>query len=442
MVLPARSLESRMRQVLVRTFGCKLNQYDSQLITESFARSGYVVAKDPSRADVCVVNTCSVTARSDYQARQLVRRALRSSRRPLVVVTGCYSQRAPEEIAAIEGVGLVTGNVEKASLPRLVNGLAAGDGAVTVVASADERSCVAGCGPGFQRRARALVKIQDGCDASCAYCVVPSVRGGSRSVGAQEVVREAAALCDSGYKEMVLTGARVGSYMDRANGGLSLSGLVRALSAARGGFRMRLSSLEPGEITESLLEAAADGDRVCGHFHVPLQSGDDGVLRAMRRPYSAAEYTERVLAVKRKLPHACVGADVIVGFPGETEARFASTYRLVETLPVAYLHVFPYSRRAGTAASTMPDQVPAVLKKARVRALMELSARKKREFALSAVGSVETAVLEVEAGQGRWTGTTGNYLKLRVTIAGGAAGDAVRVRVRGFEDGWLVAEAC
>jgi threonylcarbamoyladenosine tRNA methylthiotransferase MtaB len=430
-----------MRQVLVRTFGCKLNQYDSQLITESFARSGYAAAEDLSAADVCVVNTCSVTARSDYQARQLVRRALRSSRRPLVVVTGCYSQRAPDEIAAIEGVGLVTGNVEKASLPRLVDGLEAGSSAVTEVSSAEARGCAAGCGPAFQRRARALVKVQDGCDASCTYCVVPSVRGRSRSVRAPEVVREVAGLCDSGYKEIVLTGARVGSYADRVGEGLSLTGLLRALSAVGSDFRVRLSSLEPGEVTESLLEAAADGDRVCGHFHVPLQSGDDAVLRAMQRPYSAAEYAERVLAIRRKLPRACVGADVIVGFPGETEACFASTYRLVEKLPVAYLHVFPYSRRPGTAAFLMRDQVPAAVKKARVRALMELGAKKKREFAISAAGSVETVVLEEEVGQGRWTGTTGNYLKVRVTSADSGAGDAVRVRVGGFEDGWLVAEA-
>jgi len=429
-----------MRQVLVRTFGCKLNQYDSQLITESFARSGYAVAKDPATADVLVVNTCSVTARSDYQARQLVRRALRSGTRPLVVVTGCYSQRAPQEIATIEGVGLVTGNVEKASLPRLVEGVEPGDG-VTAVSPPDERPCAAGCGPGFQRRARALVKVQDGCDSSCTYCVVPSVRGKSRSVSAREVLREVAVLRESGYREIVLTGARLGSYRERGEDGLSLAGLVRALAAAGGDFRMRLSSLEPGEVTRSLLDAAAD-DRVCPHFHVPLQSGDDDVLRAMRRPYSASDYSECVLAIRRELPHACVGADVIVGFPGESEARFAGTYELAERLPLAYLHVFPYSGRPGTAAFAMPGQVPAAVKKERVRALMELSARKRREFALSCAGRVETAVLEEELAEGRWTATTGNYLRVRVRSAGGATGEAVRVRIRGFEDDGLAADVC
>ena len=430
-----------MRQVLVRTFGCKLNQYDSQLITESFARSGYAIAKDPSRADVLVVNTCSVTGRSDYQARQLVRRALRSGTRPLVVVTGCYAQRAPEELSEIEGVGLVTGNVEKASLPLLVDGVAPGD-VRTAVSPPDDGRCAAGCGVAYQRRARALVKVQDGCDSSCSYCVVPSVRGRSRSVRALDVIREVAALRESGYAEVVLTGARLGSYRDETRNGLTLAGLVQALGEAGSGFRIRLSSLEPGEVTRPLLEAAADSERVCGHFHVPLQSGDDDILRAMRRPYSAAEYAERVLAITREVPHACVGADVIVGFPGETEERFARTHELVRRLPLAYLHVFPYSRRPGTAAFDMRDQVPAVVKKARVRALMELSARKRREFALSRAGLVETAVLEEEDGEGRWTATTGNYLRVRVDCAGGAAGEAVRVRIRGFEGDGLAAEAC
>ena len=429
-----------MRQVLVRTFGCKLNQYDSQQIAESFARSGYAVAKDPAAADVMVVNTCSVTARSDYQARQLVRRALRSGRRPLVVVTGCYSQRAPQEIAAIEGVGLVTGNVEKASLPRLVEGLMRGECA-TVVARPDDEHCPAGCGREFQRRARALVKVQDGCDSSCAYCVVPSVRGRSRSVPARQVMREVAALSEAGYREMVLTGARVGSYRDETNGGLSLAGLVGALEADRRGFRLRLSSLEPDEVTRPLLDAAA-GDGVCAHFHVPLQSGDDDVLRAMRRPYSVSDYSERVWDIRQALPRACVGADVIVGFPGETEARFDGTYKLIERLPLAYLHVFPYSIRPGTDAADMPGQVPASVKKERVRVLMDLSASKRREFALSCVGSVETAVLEDEVSDGLWTATTGNYLRVRVRRAGGAPGEAVRVRIRGYEHDGLVADVC
>ncbi|MBN1503897.1 MAG: tRNA (N(6)-L-threonylcarbamoyladenosine(37)-C(2))-methylthiotransferase MtaB [Candidatus Eisenbacteria bacterium] len=430
-----------MRQVLVRTFGCKLNQYDSQLITESFARSGYGIAKDPSTADVWVVNTCSVTARSDYQARQLVRRAVRSGTKPLVVVTGCYSQRAPEELARIEGVGLVTGNVEKASLPRLVDGLTPGELARTVVSPPDEEGCAAGCGPEFQRRARALVKVQVGCDSSCSYCVVPSVRGKSRSVRARDVLREVAAVTERGYTEVVLTGARVGSYRDVTAGGLSLSGLVEALVDAGTGFRIRLSSLEPAEVSQSLLEAAG-GDRVCPHFHVPLQSGDDGILRAMGRPYSASEYAERIRWVVEALPHACVGADVIAGFPGETEARFARTYGLVERLPLAYLHVFPFSGRPGTAAVRMKGEVPGVVKKARVRALMELSETKRREFALSRAGSYETAVLEQQNEDGSWTATTGNYLKVRVQSAGRAAGEAVRVKIGSLSEGRLAAEEC
>jgi threonylcarbamoyladenosine tRNA methylthiotransferase MtaB len=430
-----------MRHVLVRTFGCKLNQYDSQLITESFARSGYAVANDPSSADVCVINTCSVTARSDHEARQFVRRILRSKRRPFVVVTGCYSQRAPEEIASIEGVGLVTGNVEKASLPRLLDGLYCGEGAATVTSPLGRGPCLAGCDPAFQRRARAIVKIQDGCDSSCTYCVVPSVRGGARSVSPARVLSEVISVCEIGYREVVLTGARVGSYGCGSGNGQSLEALVRLLVDARNDFRVRVSSLEPDEITQSLLGLSALQDRVCAHFHVPLQSGDDSILRAMARPYSSSEYGDKVVAIKRALPNACVGADVIVGFPGETDAQFARTYELVESLPLAYLHVFPYSGRPGTPASHMPGQISGAVKKARARALIELGAGKRREFAVSQAGTVETAILEESAGQDVWKATTGNYLRVLVRGGGRSTGEAVRVRIGALENDRLRAEA-
>ncbi len=447
MVAPrAKNRESRMRHVLIRTFGCKLNQYDSQLISESFAANGYGITDDAALADVCVVNTCSVTARSDYQARQFIRKILRSQRRPRVVATGCYAQRAPSEVAAIEGVGLVTGNVEKASLPRLVEGLFSHGARLaepnTVVAPPGQDTCRSGCGPSFQRRARALVKIQDGCDSSCTYCVVPSVRGRGRSVPQPRVLGEVCALVTSGYREIVLTGARVGSYGRDLGNGTSLESLVRALLAAGTGYRIRLSSLEPGEITESLLGLTVGDERVCRHFHVPLQSGDDTILSCMGRPYTASEYGDSVRRIKGLLPEACVGCDVMVGFPGESEEQFQRTYELLESTPVDYAHVFPYSRRPGTSAFSMSGQIPRTVKRARATALLQLAGRKRREFERSRSGALETVILEDELRPGFFTGTTGNYLRLLVEAGEARAGDALSVRIECDADGKMLGRVC
>jgi threonylcarbamoyladenosine tRNA methylthiotransferase MtaB len=435
-----------MRHVQIRTFGCKLNQYDSQLISESFARSGYRIVREAERADVCVVNTCSVTARSDYEARHSIRRIVRSGRGQVVVVTGCYSQRAPDELRAVEGVDLVAGNVEKASLPRLVDELVRSGRsraeAVTAVSPLGAGACVAGCDPLFQRRARALLKIQDGCDACCSYCVVPQARGRSRSVPSSVLVEEANLLGATGYSELVLTGARIGSYGRDLGNGSCLEGLVGSILSGGAGYRIRLSSLDPFEITDSFLKHLAGENRLCAHFHVPLQSGADATLKRMGRPYSGSEYLDRVAAIRRTFPGACIGSDVIVGFPGEEEEDFRRTYELVESAPLCYVHVFPYSRRPGTAAFSMPGQVPRAVKKARGRALLELARRKRHEFALSQKDTVQVVIVEEELEPGLFTGTTGNYLRVHMRANGIRPRDSIRVRVGDCENGRLVAQLC
>jgi threonylcarbamoyladenosine tRNA methylthiotransferase MtaB len=435
-----------MKRVLVSTFGCKLNQYDSQVISESFASKGYGLTSDTLAADICVINTCSVTARSDYEARQLVRRTLRTNPRALIVVTGCYAQRAPHEIARIGGVGLVAGNAEKPSLPQFVKSLRAGGEARIEVSSLDEPPDTAldctSCAPTFQRRSRALVKIQDGCDGSCSYCVVPSVRGRSKSQPLELILEQVRRLRASGFREVILTGARVGSYRSDLENGRSLEGLLRTLLTVADGLRFRLSSLESGEINASLIEYVAREKGVCRHFHVPMQSGDSDILRAMQRPYSPNEYAERIRMIHSRFSEACIGSDVIVGFPGESEAAFGKTYGLIEKLPLSYLHVFPFSRRPNTQAWYMKQEPTRSVKRARVHALRELSMRKKSAFIESQVGAFAEAVLEEEVEPGLFKGTTGNYLKVLVRAQGRKVKDAIPVRITARTTDILMAQAC
>ncbi|UCF78086.1 MAG: tRNA (N(6)-L-threonylcarbamoyladenosine(37)-C(2))-methylthiotransferase MtaB [Candidatus Eiseniibacteriota bacterium] len=431
-----------MRRVLVRTFGCKLNQYESQFIAESFASAGHRLVADESLADIHVLNTCSVTARGDSEARKFIRRAARTSPGTLIVVTGCYAQRAPWEVAGIEGVGLVAGNAEKSRLPRLVESLAEERAKVVHVDGTGSASGPLRCGPEFQKRSRALVRIQDGCDGACSYCVVPSVRGGSRSVPGRQILEEVVELQARGFREVVLTGARIGSYGQDLEGKYSLESLLRALLAATGELRLRLSSIEPPELGAQLLELVAGEERVCSHFHVPLQSGDREVLGAMRRVYSPAEYAERVRAVKSACPDACIGADVMAGFPGEDEIAFLRTCELIEALPLSYLHVFPFSRRPGTDACSMNGQLAESVKKGRAAILRELGAAKRREFEESQLGTVRVAILESEAGDGNFVASTENYLKVLVHEDGHSRGDKVRVRIRRLPGGELFGEAC
>lgn len=294
-----------MRRVLVYTFGCKLNQYDSQVISESFVSQGYESARDLLGADVCVVNTCSVTARSDYEARQLIRRVHRANPGALILVTGCYAERAPDEVARVTGAKVVAGNSEKNSLPRFVEGLlgsARSEQPSSVPSKSEAKDADCLCfqpSAEFQRRSRALLKIQDGCDGSCSYCVVPSVRGRSRSVSLETIQKQVKTLENSGFNEVVLTGARIGSYGRDLGKSVSLDGLLKALLEATNKARFRLSSLEPLEIGNSLLDLLAHEERICRHFHVPLQSGDEGILRTMGRPYTPNQYVEKIESIHR-----------------------------------------------------------------------------------------------------------------------------------------------
>ena len=431
-----------MVKIAVATLGCKVNQCESAWIAKALTAGGMVVVPFEEEADCYIVNTCTVTERSDYQSRQLIRRAIRKNPAAPVFVTGCYAQRAPAEIARIPGVRIVAGNTEKASIPELVRQVAGTPSPQLLVGDIGQEKGFSHLGAtAFPEHTRAFLKIQDGCNALCSYCIVPAARGRSRSLPPREVAKGIATLAGEGYREVVLTGIHLGAYGRDLVPPENLTAVIRRCVDDRAVERLRLSSIEPREVTDELITLMGSSGVVCRHLHIPLQSGDDGILSAMRRDYDAAFFRDLVQKVHTAIPGVAVGIDVMAGFPGETEAAFLNTLRLVEAMPVAYLHVFPYSRRTGTPAAAMPSQVPEGEKKRRARILRHLAEEKRHAFGARFVGELLTVLVE-----GREDKTTGyplgfsdNYIP--VAVRGGApANRIVRVIPKSYRNGRLFAE--
>ncbi len=431
-----------MVRVAVVTLGCKVNQCESAGIAEAMAAQGMTIVPFEDEADCYIVNTCTVTGRTDYQSRQLIRRAIRRNPAAAVFVTGCYAQRAPEEIARIPGVRIVAGNAEKASLPRLLQEFTAGNGGqVRVGDIRGERAFSRLGATTFPDHTRAFLKIQDGCDAFCSYCIVPHARGPSRSLPPQEVEAGIATLAAAGYREVVLTGIHLGAYGRDLTPPANLEGVVRRCAEERPVERLRLSSIEPREITDELLALLGSSDVLCRHLHIPLQSGDDGILAAMRRDYDGAFFRDLLRRIFAAVPGIAVGIDVMVGFPGETAAAFANTLHLVEEMPVAYLHVFPYSQRPGTPAAALAGQIPDREKKGRAEWLRRIGAEKRRTFAERFIGTPLTVLIEgrKEAATGFPRGFSDNYLPVAIRGAG-EANRIVRVMPDSYVNGRLLGE--
>ncbi|MFP4475102.1 MAG: tRNA (N(6)-L-threonylcarbamoyladenosine(37)-C(2))-methylthiotransferase MtaB [Desulfatibacillaceae bacterium] len=398
------------------TLGCKVNQYESDAIAEDLVRTGLERINGKTGAGVVVINTCTVTKRAGMQSRQSVRRAVKDNPDAVVAVTGCHAQHAPEEIAAIAGVDIVAGSSHKSGLcERLSPGCRQG---APLVLHEPMYGVKAFHAPGRVvrgARARPFLKVQDGCQAFCTYCIVPHTRGPSRSMEDPDVLRHLAGLARAGYAEAVLTGIHLGMY-GRERGD-DLVSLLRKIDSAGNMPRVRLSSIEPNEITPELLSVTANSGLVRPHMHVPLQSGDDDVLARMSRPYTSDGFAGVVRAVRDALPHAALGVDVLVGFPGETEKAFDNTLSLVESLPVNYLHVFPYSPREGTPAARFPDQVVQAHVTRRCAAMRQLGQRRREEFHQSMLGRTMPAVVErpVEGQKGLYRATTENYISVMVS---------------------------
>ncbi len=428
-----------MKRVALHTLGCKLNFAETSTIGRQFVERGYEVVDIDQPAEVCVINTCSVTERADRECRQIVRRALRHSPQAFVIVVGCYAQLQPKEIASIPGVDLVLGTKEKFELFRYAESFQKVGTAKALVAPVNELNDFnAASSAGFCERTRAFLKIQDGCDYGCAFCTIPLARGASRSVAIVEALAQAKSIAEAGYKEIVLTGVSVGDYGRKINS--SLVELLRQLVALEGLERLRISSIELNLLDDELLEFWLSNPKLCKHFHIPLQGGSDELLKAMRRRYLTSSYADRVDAIKAACPGAAIGADLIVGFPGETDPLFEETYRFLVDLPISYLHVFTYSERPNTVAVRMPNHVEPRIRFERSEMLRILSAKKRRAFYESFAGTAVDVLFEAEKERGWMTGLSSEYVRVHVPTTDNLVNQIKRVRIQHIESEGCIGE--
>jgi len=428
-----------MKKVSIITLGCRVNQYESDGLAEKLAEMGFEIVSPGEKADYTIVNTCTVTGESDRKSRQMIRRAAAES---AVLVTGCYAQVAGREAAEIPGVVYVCGNGEKSRIPAVLAALDAGEPVEKLVVTDVQ---TAGYDPlcrHIPKRYRSFIKIEDGCENRCAYCIIPSARGRVRSRTREEILAEAAALAEAGSVEVILTGIETASYgMDfsgekRERYGMALAGLLADVDAVPGVERISMGSLEPAVMSEPFVEALAGMKHLLPHFHLSVQSGSSSVLRRMRRRYTAEMALEAMARVRRAIPEATFSADVIVGFPGETEEEAAETMAFVREARFLHLHIFPYSKRAGTEAAVMPGQVPENMKKARLKALEDLQAGLRLEMLEKYVTDhrdVPVYVLVEQTRDGIANGHSEHYVEIDIPADTNLNGQIVPVLLTGTD---------
>lgn len=440
-----------MKTVAIKTIGCKLNQYETQLIGEQFLRRGYRWVSFGEKADVYVINTCTVTARADYSSRQAISRARRLTEEsragangsPLIVATGCYAEVAPHRLSSLRGVDLVVGNDHKDRLAQIVEESSRmGWEPTRSIPSPPERnrtSMVSLPISGMRGYTRAFIKIQDGCNFSCSYCIIPRARGSEVSKPFELVLEEAGRLADSGYREIVLTGIHIGRYGD---GKLNLTRLLEKLLSRNPLVRFRLSSIEPQEVSGELLQLLSAHRNLCPHLHLAIQSADEKVIKAMNRHYTPQFLGELLEAIVAKVPGVTLGADFIVGFPGETKEEFLNTLSFVKKSPLAYLHVFSYSDRPGTAASAFENKVTPEEKSERSRELIALGRSRRREHLLRFLGRELEVLIESRRHRqtGLLTGISDNYLRVVLEGSDDLKRQIVKVNAQRLLDGELLGE--
>ena len=407
-----------MPKAAVVTLGCKLNQVDSEAIIESFMRAGYEIVPFTEPADVYVVNSCTVTGKTDHQTRQLLRRAIRrkeSSPGTIVVATGCYAQTAPRGLVEmVDGLDLVVGNLDKERIPELIADIATAPEIIVrdVFSERDFRTVPI---DNFSKLTRAFLRVQGGCNHRCAYCIVPFGRGYERSAPLQTAIQQARRFAENGYREVVITGIHIGRYGKGLDPESSLAELIKEIHRIDGIKRIRLSSIDPKEFSGDLFDALNTiRDKLCPHFHISLQSGDDSILKSMRRDYTIEEYSAVVEKLRSLFPDVCIGNDLIVGFPGETDENFQATLEFLRKSRPAYFHVFRYSPRTGTAAADFPDQVHEDVKRARSMKLHELRTELSVEFRTGFLNRELEVMLESRRCKktGMLTGLSGNYIRI------------------------------
>lgn len=422
------------KRIAIATLGCKVNQFETAAMAEQLRAAGWELVPFNAQADLYLINSCTVTSRSDAESRRLIRRARRLNPAARVVATGCYAQVQPEALAAMVELDQVLGNQEKLGI---VEYLAQGANQVT------DLSTLTTVGPlrltSHLEHTRAFLQVQNGCENGCSYCIVPAARGPNRSVQADEVIATVQRLTANGYQEVVLTGIHLGAYGLDQRPVTNLTSLVRQLEQQTTIPRLRLGSIEPNELTDELLDCFVASDQLCPHLHIPLQSGCDTVLERMRRRYTADFYRSLVERAATALPDACIAADLIVGFPAESEAEFEATLRLVEELPLADLHVFPYSRRPGTPAAELPDQVPPPIITRRAEQMRLVAAEKRAAFQQRFIGqSLQVLGMRHDPRHNMLTGLSRNYLELRYPGGAELLNREVTVRMTEIEQGILV----
>ncbi len=410
------------------TLGCKVNQWESAYIASSLEDMGWKPTSLDAPCTLAIVNTCIVTQKAAHQSRQAIRKMIRENPNAMVVVTGCYAQVYPQELRDIPGVGGVVGNTWKHLIPSLIREGRFTEKSVCLVSPFDKRGALE---PllvrRFMGRTRAYLKIQDGCEVFCSYCIVPKGRGPYRSLEPAHVISMLEALAAEGFREVVLTGIHLGKYGVDLQAPISLVGLLHRIGERRFPLRIRLSSVEPGEVTEELIDLVGSESWLCRHFHIPLQSGDRGILEKMNRNYTPQDYEALIRMIRTRIPLAAIGADVMIGFPGETDMAFRHTYDFVSNIPISYLHVFPFSPRQGTPAAFFPGQVPPHVAKQRGSALRRLGQKKREDFMKSCLGKEFEILVEGWSSRnaGLMQGLTDNYLRVQFSATHCQEGDLI-----------------
>ncbi len=406
-----------MKTVALHTLGCKLNFAETSTLGKSLEQEGYRIVDFHQPADVYVINTCSVTDQADRKCRHMIRQALRSNESAFIAVTGCYAQLKPQEIAAIPGVDIVLGAGEKFQLPQYLKDL-------TKKSNGEIHACAIEAADVFESayaigdRTRSFLKVQDGCDYNCSFCTIPLARGSSRSSSIAQITASAAEIAREGIKEIVLTGVNIGDFGKGERGGRQKNetflDLIRQLDEVEGIDRFRISSIEPNLLSNEIIDLVGGSRRFMPHFHIPLQSGSNKLLKLMRRRYVRELYAAKVEAIHRKIPGCCIGVDVIVGFPGESDEDFLDTYHFLNDLDIAYLHVFTYSERDHTHALSLPGIVPVQQRRERSKMLRILSEKKKRAFYQRSLGRTATVLWEDNRDREWMFGYTEQYLKVKI----------------------------
>ncbi|MBD0776636.1 tRNA (N(6)-L-threonylcarbamoyladenosine(37)-C(2))-methylthiotransferase MtaB [Maribacter sp. ANRC-HE7] len=405
-----------MKKVAFYTLGCKLNFSETSTIARDFQKDGYERVDFSEKADMYVINTCSVTENADKRFKSIVRHALKTNPEAFVVAIGCYAQLKPEELAAVDGVDLVLGATEKFKIADYVNDLSKNDYGQVHACEIEEADFYVGS-YAIGDRTRAFLKVQDGCDYKCTFCTIPLARGISRSDTLENVLKNAKEISEKGIKEIVLTGVNIGDFGKGEFGNKkhehTFLDLVQALDRVEGINRLRISSIEPNLLKNETIDFVAKSNSFVPHFHIPLQSGSDAILKQMKRRYLRTLYIDRVNRIRETMPHACIGVDVIVGFPGESDDHFLETYQFLNELDISYLHVFTYSERDNTPAASMLDPVPSKVRSKRSKMLRGLSVKKRRAFYESQLGTIRTVLFEGENKEGYIQGFTENYVKVK-----------------------------